>query len=439
MTNVEQIINAQWILPIEPADTCLENHSIVIDQGKVKKILPQNEAKSHYNSENIFNLNTHVIMPGFVNSHTHHPMTLLRGLADDLPLMDWLNNHIWPAEKAHVGEQFMRDGMELAIAEMILSGSTCFNEHYFFPEIAFEVAEKFGIRGRMGLWLGDVPTNWGTGTDDYLEKAAAYMDKYGDHERIKPALAPHSPYLLSDESLTKLKEASERWHIPVHMHVHESESEISLSLEHHGKRPLARLEELGLLTEQFIAVHMVHLTNEEIQLVKDRGISIVTCPQSNLKLASGFCPIDQLIASGVNIALGTDGAASNNDLDMLGEMQDMAFLAKALSKNPTTLNAHQALRIATLNGAKALHLDDQIGSLTVGKSADMIAINMDNIHTQPLYHPEAQVVYAAGREQVSHVWVNGQLLLDNRQLTRMDIDALKAKVTQWQQRLLSKR
>jgi 5-methylthioadenosine/S-adenosylhomocysteine deaminase len=366
-------------------------------------------------------------------------MTLLRGIADDLPLMDWLQGYIWPAENHWVNADFVRDGTELAIAEMLRGGVTCFNDMYFFPDAAAQVVRQCGMRASLGLIVLDFPTAWGSGPQEYLDKGLALREQYKSDPLLSFMFAPHAPYTVSDPWLSKVRILADELDMPVHIHLHETADEVSMSLRKSGKRPIARLMELGLFTPALLAVHMTQLTEQEIADSARCGIHIVHCPESNLKLASGFCPVEKLLAAGVNVALGTDGAASNNDLDMFGEMRSAALLAKGVAGDAAAVPAETALRIATLNGARALGLDKVAGSLVPGKWADVTAVNLGDLETQPVHHPLSALVYSAGRRQVSDVWVAGKRLLQDGELTRIDVPSLAARVDIWQQRIQGNR
>ncbi|MCK9394416.1 MAG: TRZ/ATZ family hydrolase [Methylobacter sp.] len=435
MTVVDTLIHARWIIPVEPESVTYEHHTLVIDGGRIIDLLPTTLARQKYQGTTTENLDNHALLPGLINSHTHAAMTLMRGIADDLHLMDWLQNHIWPLEQKWMSEAFVKDGTDLAIAEMILGGTTCFNDMYFFPEITAAQAIHHGIRASVGLIVIDFPTVWAENSEAYIEKGLALHDQLRHHPLISTPFAPHAPYTVSDEPLQKIRTFSDELELPVHMHVHETLHEVEQEQEKTGMRPLQRLHDLGLLNPSFIAVHMTQLTDDEISLLAESGAHIVHCPESNLKLASGFCPVAKCIEAGINVALGTDGAASNNDLDMFGEMRTAALLGKAVANDASAIPAMTALRMATINGAKALGLDNETGSLSIGKAADMIAIDLSHLETQPLYCPVSQIVYAASRQQVTDVWVAGKRLLKQRRLTTVNIDDLRVKIAEWRQRL----
>ena len=431
MQTIDTLIHAHWVLPIEPSETVLEHHSIAIDDGLIVKILPTKQALQQYRADHTFKLQQQVVMPGLINAHTHAAMSLMRGLADDLPLMTWLQEHIWPTEQQWVNEQFVRAGSELAIAEMVRGGTTCFNDMYFFPEVTAQVAANTGMRTVIGLLMMDFPSAWGSGPEEYLEKGIALHEQYRNSSLIHTAFAPHAPYTVSDAPLEKIRVYATELEAPIHMHIHETAHEVEEAEQQSGNRPLQRLEEMGLLGPRLAAVHMTQLNDQEIALLAQRNVSVIHCPESNLKLASGFCPADALIKAGINVALGTDGAASNNDLDMFGEMRTAALLAKGVSGDATALPAHQALQMATLNGARALGLETITGSLTPGKAADLIAIDLSELESQPIYDIASHLVYTTGRHQVREVWINGEHLLRNGELATLDLEKVKRQATEW--------
>jgi 5-methylthioadenosine/S-adenosylhomocysteine deaminase len=432
---IDALIEAKWIIPVEPAEVVLSQHAIAIDNGIIQAILPQSEAKYRYSPQETLSLNNHALIPGLVNLHTHAAMTLMRGFADDLPLMEWLNQHIWPIEHQLVDAQFVLDGTQLACAEMIKGGTTCFNDMYFFPESSAEAVILSGMRATIGMIVIDFPTNYAGDADDYLAKGLELRDKYHQHPLLSFCFAPHAPYTVSDQTFTNLLTYAEQLNTPIHTHLHETRDEIRINLESHGVRPIERMLQLGLLGPNLIAVHMVHLTEHEIKLVHQYGCHVAHCPSSNMKLASGFAPIASLLEQGINVGLGTDGAASNNRLDMFEEMRQAALLAKAVSGKADALPAHQALRMATLNGANALGLGEITGSLAIGKAADITAVDFSDLNLAPCYDPVSHLIYTASREQVSHVWVNGRMLLQDKELTTLNKFELQYRTAFWQERI----
>lgn len=441
MQPVDTILNARWVIPVEGSEeepVILHHHSIVIRHGRITAILPTDQASQQFTAEEMINLDKHALIPGLINTHTHAAMSLFRGLADDMPLMDWLNDHIWPAEQKWVSEEFVADGSRLAIAEMIKSGTTCFNDMYFFPDVTAQIASQAHIRATVGLIVIDFPSSWATDHNDYFDKGLRVHDQYREHPLVKTAFAPHAPYSVSDEPLKRVQMLANELEIPVHMHVHETADEVRMGLENQQMRPLERLQKLGMLSPSLMAVHMTQLTEDEISLVADSGCHVVHCPQSNLKLASGFCPVAGLLDKGINMSLGTDSAASNNNLDMFAEMQTAALLAKGVANDASALPASQALQMATINGAIALGIAEETGSLSIGKSADITAIKMDNISTEPVYNPISQIVYASQSQDVSDVWIAGKQVLKNQHLTLMDEDKIIQKARYWQEKITSK-
>ena len=435
MTAIDTLLHARWILPVSEGDPCLTDHSIAIHEDRIVDILPTDTARSRYQAAVEQAYTEHALIPGLINAHTHAAMSLFRGLSDDIALMDWLQNHIWPAESRWVNEDFVQCGTELAVAEMLRSGTTCFNDMYFFPDITARVAKKAGIRACVGLIVIDFPTVWAGNADEYIEKGIAVHDSFRNDDLVITTFAPHAPYTVSDRPLEKIRSFAHEMDIPVTMHVHETAHEVEEAETKNGARPLRRLSELGLLNPSLLAVHMTQLRPDEIEAVANSGCHVVHCPESNLKLASGFCPVSELLGHGINIALGTDGAASNNDLDMLGEMRCAALVAKGVAGDPTALPASAALRMATINGAVALGIDDRVGSLETGKQADIVAINMDSIETTPLYDPVSHLVYSCSREQVSDVWIAGRHVLKNRVLTGLDEDGIRRQAQAWSRKI----
>lgn len=438
-TNVDQVISPEWIIPIsgngKKTSTVLTHHSVAIEQGSIVSLDKTDDLLQQYRSDDHIKLPGQALIPGLVNGHTHAAMSLFKGLSDDLPLMMWLENHVWPAEKQWVDDHFCEDGATLAIAEMLLSGTTCFNDMYFQPNMTAKASAKLGMRAMIGMLVFDFPSVWGSGWEAYLKKGLSLRDDHKHNELLQFAFAPHAPYTVSDEPLSKIATFSNELSIPVHMHIHETSHEIKESLSQYGKRPLKRLQELELVNPNLIAVHMTQLQRNEIELVANHGVSVVHCPQSNMKLASGISPLQDLLTAGVNVALGTDGNASNNDLNMFSEMKTASLLSKVFTGSAQASSAGDILYCATMGGAKALGLDDVCGSIEVGKAADLTAINLNTIQSQPLYDPVSQIVYTAGREQVSHVWVNGKLKVENGRLTQLDHEQLITMAQEWRDKI----
>ena len=423
-----------WLVPVEPAGVVLKEHGLGIRDGRIAFIGPRAAALKLPASE-VRELPGMLLSPGLINAHGHAAMSLFRGLADDLPLMTWLEKHIWPAEAKWVDEAFVRDGTDLAIAEQLKGGITCFSDMYFYPKVASDCVHNSGMRAQIALPILDFPIPGASSADEAIRQGVELFGDLKHHPRIKITFGPHAPYTVSDENLEKVRVIAEELDAAIHMHVHETAFEVQQAVDKTGERPLARLGRLGLLGPRFQAVHMTQISEDDLALLVESNTSVIHCPESNLKLASGFCPVERLWQAGVNVAIGTDGAASNNDLDLLGETRTAAMLAKAVAGSATALDAHRALRMATLNGARSMGLEAEIGSLEVGKAADIVAFDLSGLAQQPIYDPVSQLIYATGRDCVKHLWVAGKQLLDNRQLTRMDEPQLTATAIAWGQRI----
>jgi len=438
MTNplaIDLLIEARWIVPVEPHGVVLEDHAVAIEGDRIVAVLPTADARTRYAARERVELDEHVLMPGLVNAHVHNPMTLMRGLADDLPLMRWLKEHVWPAEARVLGPEFVRDGVELAIAEMVRGGTTCCNENYFYPDVQAETYRRHGFRALVGLPIIEFPTPWAASPDEYFDKAIAVHDELRGDPLIGTSFAPHAPYTVSDASFERIRLLSDQLDLPVHLHLHETAEEISDSLRDHGMRPFARIKRLGLVNERLIAVHMTQLIEAEIADCAAHGVSVVHNVESNLKLVSGLCPAEALRRAGVNLAIGTDGCASNNDLDLFGEMRTAALVGKIVAGDAAALDAATVLRAATLGSARALGWGERIGSLEAGKQADLAAVRLDDLETQPIYHVISQLIYAAGRHQVSDVWIAGRRRLAARVLTGIDMRDLVARARRWRERI----
>jgi 5-methylthioadenosine/S-adenosylhomocysteine deaminase len=436
MQHCDTIIQADWCIPVEPHELVLTDHAVVIDDGRIVKVLPAAEVSQRYEAGVLVQRPGHVLIPGLVNAHTHAAMSLLRGFADDMPLERWLVEAIWPIENRFVSAEMVRDGTRLAIAEMLQSGCTCFSDQYFFPEIVAETAVDLQMRAMVGTPVIEFPTAWAGGAAECLSKAADLVhDPYADHPLISTCFVPHSTAAVTDESFTALRVLADQLDRRIQIHLHESAQEIENELKTHGKRPVERLQELGLVNASLMAVHAVHVTDQEIELFADAGVVVAHCPRSNLKLADGIAPIAAYLDAGVTVALGSDSAASNNVLEMLGEMRTAALLAKVRAADASALPAARALRMATLDGAAALGLADSIGSIEAGKWADLACIDLRRINSQPVYDPISQLVYTVQPEQVTDVWVAGKHQVENGALVNIDVDDLLQRTSEWQAKI----
>ncbi len=435
MQTAETLYEARWIIPVEPAGIVLDEHTLVVAADRIVALLPWADARTQYPAAERVNLGHHVVMPGLVNAHTHAAMTLLRGCGADLSLQDWLRRAIWPVEQVLVGPEFVRDGSRLAVAEMIRGGTTCFADQYFFAQETALVCADAGIRAALGIAVIDVPTAYAANADEYLQRGLELHDEWRGHALVSTLFAPHAPYTVGDASLERIRSYADELDLPIHMHLHETAAEVSDAVAATGERPLARLARLGLLTSGFSAVHMTQLDDADLAALQRTGAGVIHCPQSNLKLASGFCPVTRFIDAGVPVALGTDGAGCNDGLDMIAETKAAALLAKGSSGNAAALPAHAALHMATLAGAHALGLAQHTGSLVVGKSADFIAIDLDDLSTTPVHDAAAAVVYAASRHQVTDAWVAGRSLMRAGALLTIDETAARERAARWLPRI----
>lgn len=435
MNNNTYAIQPRWLLCVDAENRVLEHHAVIVQGTRIHAIVPWPQAQDRYPGIEVISLPEQALIPGLINSHTHLAMNLLRGYADDLPLMTWLTEHIWPAEGQHASRQFVADGTRLAIAESIRGGVTCFNDMYFYPDTVAEVAASIGIRASIGMITLDFATVWAQNADEYLEKGVRLHNELQGQPLLTTMLAPHAPYTVSREPLQKIVKLRDELGVGVHIHVHETALEVEQFQQLHSTRPLQHLQDLGLLDNRLAAVHMTQMTEAEIAQIARHQSNVVHCPESNLKLASGIAPIAQLLDAGVNVAIGTDGAASNNDLDMFGEMRTAALLGKCNAANAAALPAEQVLRMATINGAVALGIDAHTGSIEPGKQADFTSIDFNRPELQPVYSPLSHIVYSAGRYDVSNVWVAGVRLLEDGKHTRIDEAALVSNAQAWGEKI----
>jgi len=436
MQHCDTLIAPRWCVPVEPAGAVLERHAIVIPDGRIRSGLPLDDAVDAYQPSIRIDRPDHVVIPGLVNAHTHAAMTLFRGFAEDLTLEQWLDARIWPAERRWASAEMVRDGTELAIAEMISAGTTCFADQYFFPEIVAETAAELNMRAMIGTPVMDFASAWADSAGEYLDKGAELVhDPYGDHPLISTCFAPHSANALSDDSFTTLRVMADQLDVPVQLHLHESVSEIRAVEKLSGRRPIERLDALGLLNASLLAVHVVHVTDAEIQRLAASGVRIATCPRSNLKLGNGTAPVASFRDAGIVLGIGTDGAASNNVLDMFSETRMLSLLAKGASGDPAVISSADALALATIGGARALRLDDAIGSIETGKWADLTCIDLNRPNSQPIYDVVSQIVYAVRADQVSDVWIAGRHQLENGNLTHINTVDLLRRSDEWRARI----
>jgi 5-methylthioadenosine/S-adenosylhomocysteine deaminase len=433
--SIDLVIEARWLVPVDSSHSLREFYSVVIHHQLIVDILPTIEARVKYMPSELVVLDEQVLIPGLINAHTHIAMSLMRGMADDLSLMAWLNGHVWPAERAFVTEQYVRDASLLGCAEMLSGGTTCFNDMYFYPQSTAVAVSQAGIRANLGLTILEFPTNYASDADDYLQKGFEAHDSWRGNPLITSFIAPHAPYTVSNQTFEKVAVYAEQLGLGIHTHLHETRDEINQSELQYGMRPIQRISAFGLLGPNFVAAHGVHLLDHEIEMLSGHGCHIAHCPSSNLKLASGIARVADLLNSGVNVCVGTDGAASNNRLDMFGEMRLAALLAKGVNEDATVLPAHQALEMVTIQAAKALGLEDKIGSIEIGKHADLVAVKLTEVTTSPCYDPLSHLVYTCGREHVTHTWVDGTLRYCNGLYANIEPLELKEIIQSWQPKL----
>ncbi|MDB4040415.1 TRZ/ATZ family hydrolase [Methylophilaceae bacterium] len=433
--NASVIISASWIFTAGPEDQLLSDYAVVIENDKVIDLLPQNKVFDEYEANNNYQLTDHILIPGLINTHTHAAMSLFKGFADDLSLQDWLNNHIWPAEKEFVNSSFVKDGSILALSEMIKSGVTTFNDMYFFPEATAEAVKELGVRSNIGLVVLDFPTNYATDPEDYLVKGFEFRDKWRNEELITTSIAPHAPYSVSNEAFTLINTYSEELNINIHTHLHETQWEIDQSIDKYGITPVQRLNNLGIIGPSLMAAHCVYLNDQDMDILAKNKVSIAHNPSSNMKLGSGIADVAKMLKQNLTVSLGTDSSASNNRLDIMGEMRLAALLIKGTTKSPELIPAKEAIKMATINGAKTLGLDSTIGSIEKNKKADLVAIDLSAIENQPLYNPISTLVYSSSRTDVSYVWIDGKIKLKDKKLVNIDEERIIQMAKKWQRKL----
>lgn len=433
---VDLLLLARWVVPVVPRGSVLRDHAVAVRGGRIVGLGPVDDARARWRAEEVLEFGNHALIPGLVNGHGHTPMSLLRGVADDVPLKEWLEDKIWPLENRLIGPEFVRAGARLAMAEMIRGGTTCFADMYFFPDVVAECVTDSGMRAQLCGPILEFPSIWAADAEEYLSKARDLCERFREHPRLHIAFGPHAPYTVSDDQLHAVVEYARELEAPIHIHVHETAAEVDEAIRASGRRPLARLKDLGVVGPRFQCVHATQLLDEEIAMLAAAGASVVHCPESNLKLASGACRVADLLKAGVNVALGTDGAASNNDLDMFGEMRTAALFGKLVAEDAAALPAAAVLEMATINGARALGIDAETGSLEAGKWADLCAVDLGRLNTSPLYDVCSHLVYAAQSSQVSHVWCAGRPLLADGELLTLEEDTVLESAAHWREQAL---
>ena len=433
--NVSTIISAPWIYTSNIDSELLFNYSLIIKDDKIIDLVTQDKVFDEYEADNTYELADHILIPGLINTHTHAAMNIFKGFADDLPLQEWLNDHIWPAEKKFVDTSFVKDGSVLALSEMIKAGVTTFNDMYFFPDATAEAARELGIRANIGLVVLDFPTNYASDPEDYLLKGFEFRDKWRNDELITTSIAPHAPYSVSDEAFRLVNTYSEELGLNIHLHLHETEWEVADSIKTYGVTPIQRLNNLGIISPSLLAAHCVHLNDQDTAILTKGKVSIAHNPSSNMKLGSGIADVAKMLRQNLNVSLGTDSSASNNRLDIMEEMRLAALLIKGTTKSPELLPASQAIKMATINGAKALGLDLVVGSIEKNKKADLVAIDLSSIENQPIYNPLSTLVYSSSKSDVNYVWIDGEIKLKEKKLVGLDEEYIKQLAKKWQKKL----
>jgi 5-methylthioadenosine/S-adenosylhomocysteine deaminase len=431
MKDCDLLISAPWTLPVAPENTLLEDHCLAVTAGEIVGLAPRQKLLAEYRPAELIELDRHILLPGLVNAHGHGAMSLLRGAGEDQPLKTWLNETIWPMEAQLVNADFVRLGTELAIAEMLLSGTTTFSDMYFFPEVAAEVSANLGIRAQIAFPIIEFANVWSENVTDALHLGLAVNDTYRHHPLINVALGPHAAYSLSAQEMEKVGMYANELEIGVQIHLHETADEVQQALSDHGQSWIARLHEIGMLGPHLQAVHMTQVTPDELGLIAATHTNVVHCPTSNLKLASGYCATTELQVAGVCVALGTDGAASNNRLDMFDEARLAALLAKHQRGDAAAGDAPTVLQMATLDGARALGIDDITGSLEVGKRADFITVDVTSLGMLPMYNPYACLIHGNAGNAVDNVFVDGRALVRDSALTLISQAELAQRVQSW--------
>lgn len=423
------------VLTLDAEDTVIENGAVAIESGRIVAVGPAAEVAAAHPGLRRLDATGKIVLPGLINTHTHVPMTLFRGLADDLALMDWLQNHIFPAEAALVDEDFVRAGTRLACLEMLAGGTTTFVDMYYYEDAIAEEAKRCGMRAVVGETLIDFPAPDNATWDEALAYTRRFVERWQGDPRITAAVAPHSAYTVSGEHLRAAAAMAEELDAPLLTHLAEAPSEMEQVRAKTGTTSVAWMDSLGVLTDRMLAAHVVWPTPAEIDLLAARRVGVAHCPQSNMKTAAGIAPVPALLAAGVAVGLGTDGAASNNDLDLWEEIDTAAKLHKAAALDPTLIDARTALRMATIEGARALDMEDEIGSLEPGKRADLLVVGTGSFHQRPFYDPHSLLVYSTKASDVESVVVDGRLVVENGRVLTLDADAVLAEAAAWQGRV----
>ena len=429
--DVDLIVTGGTVVTVDAAGRVIENGAVAIDGADIAAVDTAAAIAKQFRARETIDASGQIVLPGLINTHTHAPMVLYRGLADDLPLMEWLNNYIFPAESKTVSPEFVRAGTRLAALEMIESGTTTFADMYYFEEEIARETRSAGLRGVLGQTVIQFPVADAKTPADALARAEAFINEFKGDPLITPAVAPHAIYTLDGPTLRAARELSKRHDVPTLIHLAESRDETKVAEERHASSPVAYLEGLGFLGPGVVGAHGVWVSDADIQVLKMRNVGISHNPESNMKTASGVAPIPKYLRAGVSIGLGTDGAASNNDLDMFEAMRVAALLAKHESADPSTLSARTVLEMATIRGARALGMEGRIGSLEPRKRADLITVSVSGARQTPMYDPISHLVYVIHGDDVRNTVVNGKVLMRDRNVLTLDAPAVIAEARSW--------
>ncbi|MDA1073650.1 MAG: TRZ/ATZ family hydrolase [Proteobacteria bacterium] len=427
----ETLLTCRWLLPVAPQNRVFENMAIAITGDQILAVGKADAIVKNWRADNTVELNHHAVLPGLINAHGHAAMTLLRGMAEDKPLQAWLKETIWPVERAHMSEEFVRDGTRLAIAEMLSHGTTTFADMYFFPEVAADLADQIGMRAQIAFPIMDFANAWSDDVSECFHKGLSLRDRYKNHARVVVGFGPHSAYTVKQADLQQILIYAEEIDAPIQIHLHENAEEVAEAQKRVGRSWITYLNDLGLLTRRLQAVHMTCTTPDELDLISATGVSVVHCPRSNLKLSSGACSITDMQDRSINVALGTDGAASNNSLDMFGEMRLAALLAKHQTGRADAGQVAMILHMATLGGATALGIDAHTGSIEAGKAADLVAVDLSGLAFAPVYDPMVQIIHGNSGNAVTDVWVAGRRLIADGRHQSLDLAETIARANQW--------
>jgi 5-methylthioadenosine/S-adenosylhomocysteine deaminase len=431
------VVRGGTVVTMDARGSLIEDGAVAVHRGRIVAVGRRADVERDFAGRETIEARGRVVMPGLVNGHTHVPMTLFRGLADDLDLNEWLTKYIFPAEAKNVTEDFVRVGTRLGLAEMIRGGTTTYCDMYYFEDAIADETAKAGVRGVLGETVIDFPVADNKTFAEALVYTEKFIEKWRGHALITPAIAPHAPYTVSEEHLKAVRDLSNRLRATIVIHVAETRKEVEDVTRDHGASPVAYLARIGFLYDRVIAAHTVHLTTDEIELLKRLGVGAVHNPQSNMKLASGVARVPEMLRADVSLGLGTDGAASNNDLSMWEEMDTAAKLHKLTANDPRVVSAREVLEMATIRGARALHLEKEIGSLETGKRADIVIVDLDDFNQIPMYNIFSHLVYATKANDVRHVIIEGRLIMQDRRLLTLNEKVIKAETVAFQKQIVS--